>query len=630
MAGLRALYEATGGFAWTAATNWFNGTICAADAPHWFGTSCDEGRVSFLSLPANNLSGTLPTEIGLLSGLIFFQAAHNTGLVGTLPSQVGSLPNLQDLRLEVTAMSGSLPTELGTLQALQGLSIQRNRLSGSLPVELAENASNLITFEAFSNRFTGMVPQRLGSLPQLQRCELTATSNNPFTNRFECPVDTRTLGVCSRNFRCFSPPPSPGAPPNPPFASQPSDGSLILGLSIGLPFMACAALAMAAWFFKARAHLRRQQALLRSARQRKGDSFELQVNPVAGGTQPSEMWCTSRALPLRRAISQILRSKTPSVHIASDGSADRFAGAVREFVTGHPSTAAGGINSLLGANDDAVHAAMADGIAAIVREFAPPRVSEMAAECLHYVLYGRAGESETVFDNGRRDVGRHGETLQDFVDHPNSRLARLSTAHVAALRLYTTAAYAEINDPLRHRVGGGVRDGGNGGVAPTAHPFPVLVNFINEAIRQLRAVHADSEDALQPMALWRGMRDIAEPPEPFLEHGGTELAFMSSTTQLQVALEYALLGASTTSNCLLLKMKTRTFIERGADLAYLSCFPTEAEVLFPPLTYLRPTGYMMKLSAEDLKAEIDSEAQRPDSEALWPSIIAVEVEVVIP
>ena len=30
--------------------------------------------------------------------------------------------------------------------------------------------------------------------------------------------------------------------------------------------------------------------------------------------------------------------------------------------------------------------------------------------------------------------------------------------------------------------------------------------------------------------------------------------------------------------------------ESGADIAFLSAFPAEREVLFPPLTYLQPTG----------------------------------------
>ena len=30
-------------------------------------------------------------------------------------------------------------------------------------------------------------------------------------------------------------------------------------------------------------------------------------------------------------------------------------------------------------------------------------------------------------------------------------------------------------------------------------------------------------------------------------------------------------------------------MDRGADIAFLSAFPGEREVLFPPLTYLKPT-----------------------------------------
>ena len=31
-------------------------------------------------------------------------------------------------------------------------------------------------------------------------------------------------------------------------------------------------------------------------------------------------------------------------------------------------------------------------------------------------------------------------------------------------------------------------------------------------------------------------------------------------------------------------------MDRGADISWLSAFPGEAECLYPPLTYLRPTG----------------------------------------
>ena len=44
------------------------------------------------------------------------------------------------------------------------------------------------------------------------------------------------------------------------------------------------------------------------------------------------------------------------------------------------------------------------------------------------------------------------------------------------------------------------------------------------------------------------------------------------------------------SRCVLLRLTTASFMDFGADLAYLSCFPEEGEVLFPPLTYLKPIG----------------------------------------
>ena len=59
----------------------------------------------------------------------------------------------------------------------------------------------------------------------------------------------------------------------------------------------------------------------------------------------------------------------------------------------------------------------------------------------------------------------------------------------------------------------------------------------------------------------------------------------ATTTDMVVALRYAISPES-----LLFKVVTSSFMERGVNLEYLSCFPGEAEHLFPPLTYLRPTG----------------------------------------
>jgi len=42
----------------------------------------------------------------------------------------------------------------------------------------------------------------------------------------------------------------------------------------------------------------------------------------------------------------------------------------------------------------------------------------------------------------------------------------------------------------------------------------------------------------------------------------------------------------------------------GADLRWVSAFPGEAEVLYPPLTYLKPTGRTEKISAKNKNGQI--------------------------
>ena len=50
-------------------------------------------------------------------------------------------------------------------------------------------------------------------------------------------------------------------------------------------------------------------------------------------------------------------------------------------------------------------------------------------------------------------------------------------------------------------------------------------------------------------------------------------------------------------------------MERGVDISYLSCFPAEAEHLFPPLTYLRPTGSTQAVQLSDGKIVVVVEVE---------------------
>ena len=67
---------------------------------------------------------------------------------------------------------------------------------------------------------------------------------------------------------------------------------------------------------------------------------------------------------------------------------------------------------------------------------------------------------------------------------------------------------------------------------------------------------------------------------------------MSTTCNPEVAAAYSASG-----NALLFKIKTVSFMDRGADLTYLSAFPAEREFLYPPLTFLKPTGKTQQVQA---------------------------------
>ena len=62
---------------------------------------------------------------------------------------------------------------------------------------------------------------------------------------------------------------------------------------------------------------------------------------------------------------------------------------------------------------------------------------------------------------------------------------------------------------------------------------------------------------------------------------------MSVTADLRVAVQYS---ASGDGVALLFKIITRTFMEHPVNLNFLSAFPELSEHLYPPLTFLRPTG----------------------------------------
>ena len=171
-AALVDLYNNLDGPNWTNKTNWLQGTT-NTDFENWWGVSTSNGDVTGISLPLNNLMGSIPSTMGNLTALVNLNL-HTNQITGTIPTEVGDLINLSALHLHNNQLIGNIPTSLGNLSNLTVLELNFNSLSGDIPASLG-NLNNLERLYLYSNQLTGSIPATLGNLVNLKH--LIVSSN---------------------------------------------------------------------------------------------------------------------------------------------------------------------------------------------------------------------------------------------------------------------------------------------------------------------------------------------------------------------------------------------------------------------------------------------------------------------
>eukprot|EP00934_Nitzschia_sp_Nitz4_P000962 Nitzschia sp. Nitz4//scaffold158_size52425//45882//48003//NITZ4_006864-RA/size52425-processed-gene-0.42-mRNA-1//1//CDS//3329537528//962//frame0 len=160
-----------------------------------------------LDMSGNNLQGTIPPEIALLSDLDWLLLYDNPGLTGTIPTEIGLLSNLGDFFAGETSLTGTLPTELGGLDELktfdmsfctgitgniprglwaadriktlnlegiglggtlpdegqspQYVYLRDNQLTGSIPIDDRVDWKNMVELDLAFNELTGTIPIQL-------------------------------------------------------------------------------------------------------------------------------------------------------------------------------------------------------------------------------------------------------------------------------------------------------------------------------------------------------------------------------------------------------------------------------------------------------------------------------------
>lgn len=155
---LIALYDATNGDAWTNNSNWCSD----ADLSEWYGVYTDyQGRVMSIDLSSNNLTGSLPDEIGNLE-VLWTLNLYNNELTGEIPVSIGKLTELRNLDLSQNQLTGGLPSELGNMQNLVYSYLSNNQLTGTVPESLGRLTS-LEYMNFGKNMLSGDLPQAVTS-----------------------------------------------------------------------------------------------------------------------------------------------------------------------------------------------------------------------------------------------------------------------------------------------------------------------------------------------------------------------------------------------------------------------------------------------------------------------------------
>jgi Leucine-rich repeat (LRR) protein len=145
------------------------------------GITCNAySRVETIMMPHNNLTGTLPSELSLLTTLDLLALANNQ-ISGSIPDAYQSFKHLEGFELQYNALTGTLPSYFGEMTELQVLSLSNNDLQGALPSSMS-NMKHLTTLALDDNSFTGDMASVVNGMVNLKNLYV---DNNFFDSIFD-------------------------------------------------------------------------------------------------------------------------------------------------------------------------------------------------------------------------------------------------------------------------------------------------------------------------------------------------------------------------------------------------------------------------------------------------------------
>lgn len=175
---LAKFYKSLDGENWTNKTGWesidLGGT---SQYCNWYGIDCIDGRVTEIDLDNNNLSGSIPREIGNLSELKELSLTNNANLNGSLPPEIGLLQDLEILRITNADVDGRIPETIGNLAQLETLVIEDTEITGNIPASIGL-LTNLQVLTLKDSKLTCHIPPEITLLTNLSGANRADLSGN--------------------------------------------------------------------------------------------------------------------------------------------------------------------------------------------------------------------------------------------------------------------------------------------------------------------------------------------------------------------------------------------------------------------------------------------------------------------
>lgn len=180
-AALIALYKATNGDSWLFNHNWKSSPVAAdgfsqpGTEGNWIGITVSGDTVTEIALGNNNLTGSLPTELGNLSNLEWLNFNDNR-IGGTIPVSLGNLSKLELFSLTSNLIEGTIPASLANLSKLTSLLVGINYLTGLIPYEIG-NLTGLRELGLGNNNLSGEIPSSFTNLGKTPSFDLNIGFN---------------------------------------------------------------------------------------------------------------------------------------------------------------------------------------------------------------------------------------------------------------------------------------------------------------------------------------------------------------------------------------------------------------------------------------------------------------------